>query len=780
MVGHAWGKDFALKSHLVTAVVAGAVALAGGSLSAATASAATAKVSAKVSAPSPRSPKDVQLPSLVSQTPVKWTPNVYGGANCGSLCKHATIYSTVVVGSEVVVAGNFGSVCAPGTQTYAQCPNTVSSPYIFAFNLGTGAIDPSFIPVLNTGPVYSLAVGPNDTVYAGGAFSTVNGTSAQGLVQLSVTPGLPTDGQVVPTFAGHTTGTVNAIVLQGNALYVGGSFSAIDGAKQHGIARLNATTGAMDTSFKFTISNAITGTALSVNTMSVTPDGNVLAIGGTFLTVGGQPIPRIALIDTGGGVGATATLANWAAPILSNNCSNEHDYVKGIDFSPDGSFFVVSTTGYRSAGGASICDAAARFEAAPTGANVQPSWVDYTGGDTLRSVAVTSTTVYLGGHQRWANNECGNNRVCEANAVLVNGLAAVDANTGLALPWWHPQTARGTGVQSLTAFGPGAYPSSNGGLIIGTDVSNIAGTNHSRLAMFPLDSTAIPTPGGPILSGIFSQGRLGGTDESTTGVAAMCVDGAGNSSNAGNPVQLSTCANSNEQNWTIEPDGTIQLNGLCLDTAGGGTAAGTLVVLDTCASATSSQQWTQGAGNTVVNTASGRCLDDPGASTTNGTQLQIWDCNGSIQQVWPLPVAQAPPPPPPSGPLYSAQVQSNTDAPCMAEANHTAKAGSKVQLWTCFGYSWENWTMMSDGTIRIGGLCLDTAGQGTSDGTLTVLNNCDSSGTQVWTPGPNYSLVNQGSGLCLDDPGFNTANGTQLQIYTCNGGQNQEWRPPTY
>ena len=31
----------------------------------------------------------------------------------------------------------------------------------------------------------------------------------------------------------------------------------------------------------------------------------------------------------------------------------------------------------------------------------------------------------------------------------------------------------------------------------------------------------------------------------------------------------------------------------------------------------------------IVGTPSGRCLDVPNASTTNGTQTQLWDCNGA-------------------------------------------------------------------------------------------------------------------------------------------------------
>lgn len=35
-----------------------------------------------------------------------------------------------------------------------------------------------------------------------------------------------------------------------------------------------------------------------------------------------------------------------------------------------------------------------------------------------------------------------------------------------------------------------------------------------------------------------------------------------------------------------------------------------------------------------VNPASGRCIDDPSSSTTDGTQLQLWDCNATGAQQW--------------------------------------------------------------------------------------------------------------------------------------------------
>ena len=39
-----------------------------------------------------------------------------------------------------------------------------------------------------------------------------------------------------------------------------------------------------------------------------------------------------------------------------------------------------------------------------------PTWVNYTGGDSLTSVAITGPAVYVAGHQRWANNPQGADR----------------------------------------------------------------------------------------------------------------------------------------------------------------------------------------------------------------------------------------------------------------------------------------------------------------------------------------------------------------------------------
>jgi hypothetical protein len=563
----------------------------------------------------------IVLPGLVAQTPLSYTPDVFAG-DCGSVCNPSTVYQTAVVNGEVVVVGAFTQICSPvAGATYAPCSTTkVTANYIFAYNIATGAIDPNFAPVLDTGPVYQVAPGPNDTVYIGGSFTTVNGTAAAGVAQLNVDPGQSNDGTLVSGFDAQVTGgRVRNLAFNAttNTLYIGGEFTTVDGTKQPFLAQLNAATGALDTSgFSFTLSDPIKNTGLAIQAMSLNATDTQLAVAGDFNMINGTSVSRVALINISATTGA-ATLDNWSSPVLANDCAKEHNDVNGVDFSPDGTFLVVGATGYNGAPGSpSVCDAVSRWSTSVTGNDVQPTWVNYDGGDTIKDVLVTGSVVYESGHNRWLNNYCGLNKVCEANAVLTDGLGAIDANTGLALPWWGPQTTRGVGVESLIPYPAGTFAGSNGGLIVGFDTNILGGQTQDKLAMLPLASTATPTPGGDIPSGMMATGRLGGTQGTTDGTAAMCMTDSATST-----AVTSTCNNGQAQNWTIAPDGSFvnieDVAGQCLDTSAGGTTAGTLTVVDTCDGATT-QEWVQGTGNTVENVANmSLCLDDPAGNTTS-------------------------------------------------------------------------------------------------------------------------------------------------------------------
>uniref|UniRef100_A0AAU2VFX8 Beta-xylanase n=1 Tax=Streptomyces sp. NBC_00003 TaxID=2903608 RepID=A0AAU2VFX8_9ACTN len=139
-----------------------------------------------------------------------------------------------------------------------------------------------------------------------------------------------------------------------------------------------------------------------------------------------------------------------------------------------------------------------------------------------------------------------------------------------------------------------------------------------------------------------------------------------------------------------------------------------------------------GSGNTTGGTAaggeikgvpSGRCLDINGSSTVNGTQAQLWDCNGQANQRW----------------------------------THTS--GKQLMVY--------------------GNKCLAAKGKGTSNGTAVVIEDCDGGADQQWNINTNGTIAGVQSGLCLDAVGAATTNGTKIQLYSCWSGSNQKWTGPS-
>jgi beta-propeller uncharacterized protein DUF5122 len=399
---------------------------------------------------------DIRQDRVVSEDPVDWTPHVLDG----------TVRAIVVVGDKVVVGGNFTQVqAAPAGSPVLARSN------LFAYDATTGTIDPNFTPVVDS-VIYALAPGDGGTVYAGGAFKTINGTAVRSLARLRLS-----DGTVDPGFSRSKInfGLVFTLARSNNHLYVGGTIDTItdttNGAARHQLARLNTADGAIDTAFAITIAAPRAGT-LNVKQLAVDPAETKLLIDGTFTQVNGQPRHQIAMINLTG----TPALSSWATDEYNDTCNTVFDtYLRDIDFSPDGDYFIVVTTG-GPYGTTTLCDSAARWETTTTGPNQKPTWTNYTGGDTLLSASATGAAVYVGGHQRWMNNPQGNDNA-GPGAVERPGIAALDPTTGTALPW-NPTRTRGHGVETLIATPTG--------LLLGSDTDELGHEYHARLGMFPL------------------------------------------------------------------------------------------------------------------------------------------------------------------------------------------------------------------------------------------------------------------------------------------------------
>ncbi|TDV52148.1 ricin-type beta-trefoil lectin protein [Actinophytocola oryzae] len=112
---------------------------------------------------------------------------------------------------------------------------------------------------------------------------------------------------------------------------------------------------------------------------------------------------------------------------------------------------------------------------------------------------------------------------------------------------------------------------------------------------------------------------------------------------------------------------------------------------------------------------------------------------------------------------------------CVDVAGASSANGTAVQLYDCNGTAAQQWSVNSDGTIRALGKCLDVTAAGTADGTKIQLYDCNGSNAQKWRVEAAKDIANVGANKCLDATGGSSANGTRLQIWTCTGAASQKW-----
>lgn len=121
-------------------------------------------------------------------------------------------------------------------------------------------------------------------------------------------------------------------------------------------------------------------------------------------------------------------------------------------------------------------------------------------------------------------------------------------------------------------------------------------------------------------------------------------------------------------------------------------------------------------GEPVQGVASGRCLDVPGWSTTPGTALDLWDCNGGGNQSW--------------------DVTEGGGITVYADMCLTASGGGAAVIEDCSGSPAQQWSVTADGEIASASdrtLCL--AAVGTGNGSAVVVATCDGSDSQRWLIG---------------------------------------------
>lgn len=116
---------------------------------------------------------------------------------------------------------------------------------------------------------------------------------------------------------------------------------------------------------------------------------------------------------------------------------------------------------------------------------------------------------------------------------------------------------------------------------------------------------------------------------------------------------------------------------------------------------------------------------------------------------------------------------------CVDVAAADSTNGTAVNLYDCNGTPAQTWTVGSDGALRALGKCLDIVDRATANGTKMQIWDCSGGANQIWRSQSDGTLRNPASGRCLDVTDNTSANGTRLQIYDCFGGPNQRWTLPS-
>ncbi len=378
--------------------------------------------------------------AAVSAAPVSWTPWLQ------STTPDQYVFEIDQCGSRMYAVGRVSAISQQPTGGAVQ---SFSRGNAFSFSATNGVMT-AWNPQAN-GPIRSIAFSADCSIaYLGGSFTSIRGLSANRIAAVDTTT-----GNLIQTFAHNATGEVNVVERVGDQIIIGGQFFGINGVQRMRLASLNASTGAV-TQF---IPPSLQAAGGKVYNSQVSHSGNRLLIEGNFSTVGGVTRRQIAMLNLNTN---PVTLNNWYSNEFNQECAIAF-YTRDAAWAPDDSAVYIATTGAWPANGGhsgprtGLCDAAAKFPA--TAANVSHTWINYTGCDSLYTVEATADTVYIGGHERWANNPNG----CDAagpGAVSRPGIAALSDSNGQATSW-NPTRALGYGADDMLVTPAGLWVASD-------------------------------------------------------------------------------------------------------------------------------------------------------------------------------------------------------------------------------------------------------------------------------------------------------------------------------
>ncbi|HEX9064064.1 MAG TPA: hypothetical protein VF843_03090, partial [Streptosporangiaceae bacterium] len=315
--------------------------------------------------------------------------------------------------------------------------------------------------------------------YLGGNFTKVAGRQAGHLAEVSTTG----TGSLIGAFRHSANREVETLASYQNHVLAGGYFTSINGSSSDPyLASLNAVTGRDDGLLHLHISGHMTYPGVAANdtkiyNQQISHSGRLDLVEGDFTTVAGKRRHQVFMVNLASR--PRATLTGWTSPRFDGragypphgyyyNCARgEPFYIRAGAWSPDDSTVYLASTGYRPWNYRSglplrgMCDTASAFSASQR--HPQLKWINYTGCDSLYSVAADASAVYFAGHERYSDNPDG----CDAlgpGGIADPGMEGLVPATGqLLLAGQQPRytRARGLGADDMLVTSAGLWIASD-------------------------------------------------------------------------------------------------------------------------------------------------------------------------------------------------------------------------------------------------------------------------------------------------------------------------------
>lgn len=368
--------------------------------------------------------------------PVAPTPATVAVDGLPTVQIDGVVWSQAVVGNTVYAGGSFTTARPAGA---AAGTNTVSRPYLLAYDIRTGELISSFAPVLNA-QVRSIAASPDGSrIYVAGDFTTVNGVARNRIAAFDTAT-----GALITSFNASLAYNANAVTVGTNAVYVGGNFGAAKGQTRGRLAAFSPTNGDL-----LNWAPVADGGGYQVDAMAMSPDQTKVIVGGRFTTLNGVTQYGLGAIDAN-----TGALAPWTAPALIKNAGTKAG-ISGITTQGDTTYL----TGFVFGSEAGIPKGNLEGVAAVDGNSGAIKWIQDCHGDTYQAFE-QGDAVYSVSHAHDCRNigafpDTSPTTWHRANAVTKAATGTVKTNTvsgyynygGQPAPTWlhfDPHLAAGT------------------------------------------------------------------------------------------------------------------------------------------------------------------------------------------------------------------------------------------------------------------------------------------------------------------------------------------------